>query len=762
MMRKTLFRLLLVFTFCLSPMLGLAANVQAQEPVSTPTPSLVLTQESIDTSSDPNVVTFEQFQLDEIQLTGPYDSFDFTFAIPADWRLMPGIQLNLSMGVSFDSTTLTQFDYPVVLGGGTLNVLLNGVLIDVLALNEVGEVEQSIQIPLDANITERLEERFDLGFVLDSSDLCYLDDQFNLFIHKNSHFVFPHELTQPGTNIDDFPRPIYQNSFNEDSALVIIPDQPSATDLQAALTVAASLGNLSRNTMNLDLATLGTLSPDMLANRHLIFVGKASSLPSLGTLNLPLSVSGNKFPTADGNADDDGVIQMIISPWSNTHVLLVASGNTDQGTIKAAQALTTSALRPNRFPNLAIVQEIEPTTILNSGSINLTMADLGYEDRVFTGVGLKSISYTFYVPPGLTASPDAYFELAFGHSAILNNDRSLITILLNSRPIGSVRMNEVSAGTAINRAKVDIPALAIRPGRNSITVRADLVPIDACTRQNADGLWLMIWSESSLLHLPLEPAFFNSASNLNLGEFPIPFSYDPTLGNTAFLLPRNDLGSWQSAMQIAALLGSASGGPITKLLVFYGDDFPEAEREKYNLLFVGRPSQLPIINDVNAALPAPFSQDNDMAAENNFQVTYRIPPDSPLGYVELISSPWNTENVVLAVVGNTGQGVSWAASSLFDPEISRQLAGNFAVVNDQKVLTTDTRYAASTTNDIATPYPEAEVPLSMGTTSAPVARPGWILPVLFITLAVITLIIALVVIGNRGRNRARRKSGKEL
>lgn len=756
-MNKTLFKILLVFALCLSPLLGLVASVQAQESVSTPTPTAALTQEPLVSNSDPNVVTFEQLRQEEIQLTGPYESYDYTFALPADWKLLPGTQLNLLMGVAFNTPVLTQSDYPVLLGGGTLSVFLNGTLIDVLALNEVGEVEENIRIPLDAFVSESLDERIEVGFILDSSDSCFVDKQFNMFIHKNSYFVLPHELTQLDTNLINFPRPIYQDSFNVDSALLIVPDQPSAAELQAALTLEAGLGNLTGNGLILDMTTLSKLTSEQSASNHLIFVGKAASLPALSELKVPQPVVGGQFQIADDETND-GLIQMIVSPWSNAHVVLIVSSNTDEGVVKAAQALSTGILRPNLYPNLAIVKEVQPTAVLIPGPTDQTLADLGYSDRVYDTGGFHSVSYTFYIPPGMTVSPDAYFELFFGHSAILDYDKSSVTVLLNSRPIGSVRMDDTSASKAINQAKIEIPASAIRPGRNSLNVRSELVPTGICTPLNTDGLWLRIWSESTL-HLPLEQATFNSVSNLDLGTFPAPFSYDPTLNNTAFLLPHNDLDAWRSAAQIAAYLGDQASGPITTPSVFYGDDFPETERGKYNLLLVGRPTQLPIINDLNAALPAPFSQGSDVATEADFQVDFLVPPDSPLGYVELISSPWNTENVVLATLGTTTQGVAWATSSLIDPNISGQLAGNFAVVNDQQVLTTDTRSAFSTINEVATPFPEVDLPLPI---SAPAtAHPSWILPVLLITLAVIILVLAFVIIGNVKRNRTRQKSEKK-
>jgi hypothetical protein len=438
----------------------------------------------------------------------------------------------------------------------------------------------------------------------------------------------------------------------------------------------------------------------------------------------------------------------------------VVSGNTDQATTKAAQAISTGFLRPNRFPNLAIVQEVQPTEILASGPIDKTLADFGYNDRLFQTEGSFGFNFPFYIPPGMTASPDAYFELIFGHSANLNFDRSAIVILVNNRPVGSAQMDETSAEQAKNQVKVEIPASALRPGPNNLGVRAVLWPKDECAPRNAEGTWLRIWSES-LLHLPIEQVFFDAVSDLDLGSFPEPFSYDPTLGTTAFVLPRDDLEVWRSATQLAAFLGNEAGGSVTTLSVFFGDDFPETEREKYNLLLVGRPTQLPILNEFNDTLPAPFLQGSDVVTEADFQVDYLIPPDSPQGYVELISSPWNAENAVLTLLGNTVQGVTWATSSLYDPNVSGRLAGNFAVVNDQQILTTDTRSAVSGANEILVPTPEVDLPIDVSAPSTIIDRPDWILPVLLITLAVIILVLAFVIVGNVRRNRARKKSEKK-
>jgi hypothetical protein len=760
-MNKKLYKSLLILTLCAYLLTSLVFSAQAQDIISTPTP----VPTSTDFLSNPDIVTFEQLNLDEIQLIGPYDSSSFSFAIPSDWKLATGTMLNLFLGVSFNSKVLDEgldgYKYPVVLGGGTLTVLVNNVVLQVMPLDENGEFEKQISIPLDAFSRVEPNERTIVRFILDSGELCYVNDQFNMFIHKNSYLALPHESIQPDTSLVNFPRPIYQNSFKEDTAVLVVPEQPSAGELQAALTVAASLGNASQNNMLLDITKINNLASEQMQANHLIFVGKASSLPLLKDLNLPQPSLDGQFQIGDV---EDGVVQMINSPWSPAHVILIVSGNTDQGTIKAAQAISTGTLFPDISPNLSVVQEVQPDPVLSSQAIERTLSDLGYDGNEFTSRGIAGSSYSFNIPLGWTTTSEAYFELVFSHSALINYDRSSITIRLNDRSIGSIRMDDISANQSPSRAKVRIPASVMRPGENQIEVRVDLIPIDDCIPPGAGGLWVSVWPES-LLYLPLEQKPINSASSVNLESFPLPFTYDATLGNTAFVLPQSDTEAWRGAVQLASYLGYQAGGSLTNLSVFFGDDFPVSERELYNMLIFGRPSQMPIISEINQSLPAPFSDGSDIAADTDLQVTYRISPDSPLGYVELIPSPWNSDNVLITVMGNTAQGVSWAANSFVDPKLSGQLAGNFAVVNDQQIMTTDTQSATvlveGVSPDTTDTTSEPALVDSATPASPSIDRPGWVLPALYSTIVVALLILAVVLFNNWSRNRALRKGKDE-
>ncbi len=731
---------------------GLPLTGSAQTPVSTPAPSV----SGAAPVTDPNLVTFEMLGQPEIQLLGPIDSTSLLITLPANWKLTTGGSLDLRLAVTFNVVNATRAaTNPAVLdalhAGGTLSITMNNVLVSVVPLDQTGEVQHVIQIPDAALQSTRPDGRLLLTIALDARFSCYGNQQMSVTLHPTSSLTLPHDAAILSTDLANFPQPIYQGSFVQDSAILAIPDQPSAADLQAALTLAAGLSNLSGNALLLDIVPLGQLTPALQAENHLIFVGKASSLQALAGLPLPVPLASGRF-NIPGGGNDDGLVQMIVSPWSPTHAVLVVSGNTDQGALKAAQAATTGKLFTVQAPNVSVIQAVKPIAISAPQSVDRTLADLGYRARTFTHFGVDTSIYEFFVPPGSTLAPEAEFNLIYGHSALLDYERSGIAVLLNNIPIGSVRLTDQTASQPTNSVHIPIPAAAVLPGHNVLSIKVNMIPLDDCTPLNLQGTWVQVWSESKL-HLPLTQSTTNPALGLDLARLPAPFTFDPTLGGTAFVLAHNDLSSWRAAMHIAAYLGPRANGAVTTLSAYYADDLPEADRSKYNLVLVGVPSQLPIMSDLNAAMPVPFADSSGMPSGGDFQVTYRIPSDSPAGFLELLPSPWNPDNSVLAVVGNKAQGVTWAASAIVDPLLRPQLAGNFDVINGTQILTSDTllsSVAAGAGESAASPAVAAVAPNASPVPAQP-ARPGWL--VLLIGLLILAVLITVGIVLARSRSR---------
>jgi hypothetical protein len=114
--------------------------------------------------------------------------------------------------------------------------------------------------------------------------------------------------------------------------------------------------------------------------------------------------------------------------------------------------------------------------------------------------------------------------------------------------------------------------------------------------------------------------------------------------------------------------------------------------------------------------------------------------------------------VVIAALGNLEQGAIWAASALYSPSLRALLAGDFAVINDQQVVTTDTRIDSLEAPLFPTNQPGV-TPVSGDIAPVAINRPTWILPALAVSLGLIVLIVLWLFFNRYTQNR-RRRSGQ--
>jgi hypothetical protein len=755
-MSKKLTRLTLLVVLCSSLLLSQFTWVGAQK-LESPSAQATPTQDVL--TIDATEVPFRVFEDEDIPLSGPYDSAYETFAIPNSWALSPGAELHLDMTVNYNKISSSDFGYPLAVGGGKLTLYLNDTLLGVLNLNENGNIQAVLPLPPKAFVSNRSDGRMAFYAELDAGDFCYVDEDFSLIIHPTSYFSLPHGIEAPAPEIINLSKILYQGTFVQESALIVLPNQPSVAELQAALTVAGGLGNISGNDLQIDTTTMSALTPEQQSSNNLILVGRPSAFTNLDVLDLPAPSIDGIFQILD-SITDAGVIQLVNSPWSASNVVVLVSGNSDAGVIKAAQAVSTGVIRPHRFPNLAVVENVQPpqaNQVDFPTSETNTFASMGYSNSLFDLRGFNVETYEFQIPLGWTVSENAYFELAYGNSSLLDFGQSGIVVLLNETPIGSVRFDSETSKNAINKVKMNLPQSAIIPGENQLEIQAYIYPNDICTPPQDEGNWINIWNDS-VLSTPLTQKQMDMTTAINLTEYPAPFVFDFELNSTAFVLPENDLDAWRSAVKIASYLASQANTPIVTLSAFYGSDFPVDKRQNYHVIMIGKPSQLPIVDELGQLLPVPFEVGSDKAIEGNMRVIFNIPEDVPLGYVELLSSPWNSENVIVAILGNTTQGQVWAASAMTDATLRNQISGNLLIVNGVQVLASDTRLFPISGNPPATEeMPDVSILATPEASPQPVSQgQNWIPLALIIGFSLIILIIFIVLIGPYLQRRFRR------
>lgn len=713
-------------------------------PTSTPVPTLVPTQTpapAIVPTILPsgNNIPFSSLIQRDILLYGPFDAQNFSFDVPSEWELQQGarLQLNLSVFIPGSEAAVLSQSY-----AGSLLVYFNDQLLGQVALTRPGDLVATLDMPVEALKSVQRDGRHQIALEFDSGLSCITNLQMNVLVRASSLVILPHAIRILPTDLGLLPRPIIQRSFIPDGVLVVVPDQPSAAELQGAMAVSAGLGRMSNGRALVSLLSLGQLTDDLRKSNHIVMLAKPEVIPTIGaSISIPDISSVAGTPAANA---DDGIVHMLVSPWNSARAVLLISGTSDAGIIKAAQAVSAGQVRATQRPDLAIVSEVRPDLQPTVASINRTLGEFGYPQRVLRESGNGTATFEFFIPGDKSINGEAYFDLWFAHSGQLDFGRSNASVLLNDQPVGGLTFTE--ATTRLTKARFGLPRSAMHTGMNELKVEASLLRTSGCYINDDTGLWMSIMPES-LLYVPLGEGNGVTQRLYDLSIYPSMFLVEPNMSKLGFVVAKQDISGWQTAAQLAFSLGTRSNSSFSDLALAYADAIPDELRNSRDLIMIGRPSTLPVVTEINDRLPAPFGQGSDLALERNTRVQYRIDPGASIGYLQLLQSPWNATRGVLAVLGSDNAGVSAAANALITPEQRSRLDGTLAIIDRQQIIPSSSIAPLQLTS-AAPDAPAVNVP----GTSSTFERPAWLMPTIVgLGLALIGLIIGVIVYSLRRR-----------
>lgn len=512
----------------------------------------------------------------------------------------------------------------------------------------------------------------------------------------------------------------------EDNAIVwndnsLAPAETSSFVL--TLKAAESLtGTVVENTVTLIEADLGPANADTMIT---------SIVTGLADNEVQHSTAEEGYFFADSGraiAKDDGIVQEIVSPWNENRTVLIITGLNDEAVGKTGQAMSSEANFPGMSGNLALIKDVFSNPVEDQVISNAerSFADLGYGDEVVQGGDTaKEIDYWFDVPYGWELTEDAFLELYFNHSQLIDYQASGLAVLLNRQPVSSIAFSEETANDG--HLRVSLRDANIQAGKvNRLTVRINASIPGQCV--DSSRAWVLVKDSSKifLAHEETDLAF-------DLSIYPYPFHLNSTLSDLLFVLPDvptiNDI---ETALHLVTALGNSADGKSIWPSIIIASDPTGENLEDYHIIALGRPSRNAVIQEINDQLPQPFLPNSDQIDQRLDDVILRLPPNIDLGYLQLLRSPWDETHAFLVVTGTTDQAVNKAADILVNQ--SSSLKGNLALIKDNsEVKTIDTRQLISgaVAAAIATVVPEAiqtpdktqvEVPLGTETlaTSTPV------------------------------------------
>jgi hypothetical protein len=515
-----------------------------------------------------------------------------------------------------------------------------------------------------------------LSLSLDAGASCNVRGaSVDVVVYESSSFHVEYTLTQPDPDLALYPVPFFERSLEIEPVYVVLPENPSATDLSAAATIAAGLGKFSDGDIRLVSALDAQISSGIRDNHHLIVIGKKGANRLLDQLDLPLSLDD---PTLSA---EQGVVQQLISPWDALRMILVVTGDSDAGLSKASQALNREVDLLSMEGSVAVVRSLSPSEVLESGeqSADFTLADLGYEEAVVYGTAPHVLDYDVYISPGTRVAEGSRFVLSFGHAATASPTNSVLDVAFNDVPVRSVLLDESNASEAV--LEVPLPSWLIRPERNRIriSIEMNLDDEDKCLFLDDQRLWTAVYSDS-YFHLPVTGERVEPSLDL----FPYPFNEEPSLSSLLVVLPdRPRQIDYDLMLEVATGLGAADQGDALALDVITADLVTQEGRQDKDLLLIGLPSVHSLITELNDELPQPFRfRSNRLPSQVESVVPIRD-PSGELGVIEELAAPWDYRRTVLVLTGTADEGLVLVSTALFSQ--GDALAGNVVLVEEAGV-----------------------------------------------------------------------------
>ena len=707
----------------------------------------------IDVGANEATVTFADLGFRETSLVSPFDATSVLFSIPANWRLAPGgeVQLDYEVTLSGADAGSVGAQNPY---GGTLTVTFNNQLVTTISLQELGSHTIQFTLPPAALTSARQDGRHQLTIALNAQFSCLYNVSALVVIKPTSTFKLPFEVSTPELNLSRLPAPFYlRNALVPDHTLLVVPNDPDVKELQAALNVMSGFGSLIGEKFDFELVSAAELTDETLAASNLIFVGRPDEFDMLATVKFPLAIENKKFVSLPTESETDGILEMAISPWNDSKVALLVSGNSVEAVNKAARAVSSGRVLTYEDPAQAYVADVQPLSDSLPVIENFTLQSLGYKNETLSGIGLKSVQYLFNASKEQLNSKDSSVDLIYYHSGLLDYGFSSFSVELNNELISSTAFSKETE--QLSTLQVKIPPGLLRFGENRLTVSARMLTTTSCDVTGFSDPWLTI-SDQSSIHLPATTDLNSGTpSLLDLKFFPNLFMTHSDLGDVAFVLPKSTPSTWKIAGQMAYELGRNSNPLLSNLEAVYAADIPQQVLDQKSLIVIGKSSTVPLISQINDQLPAPFDIASDTASESNMQVIYRIPKGMSVGYLELLNSPFNGEKPILVLAGNSDDGLVMAGNALLLNELRNQLTGVFAVTNGTQIATGGASSAFSVVGTLVPPQAGViTTPIAATSNTAPtLTPPGWLFPLLVISGIAILLIIGWVLISAFSRKR---------
>lgn len=624
------------------------------------------------------ILTFNRSPVvgNRFRLQGVFSEARLGFTRPRDWDIK-GAKVILRY----------QHSPALLASRSNLTVRVNGTSVGSVPLNrrqsEIGQAVFNVPASViqDFNEVTMVAQQNNSATCTDPADPTLWTE-----ILPDSSLVFNFSPKAIALDFARYPYPFLDTlGLNPDRIAYLRPREISEAWMTAAARLQTSLGNLAefRPLETRVVNSLGEVRP----NERLIIIGTPAEQPILSRLQLPYPVQGNQVLDGSKSVLPGDVGLLMMGTANNGDIpVLVATGNDPIGVGKAVQALVQPDDRKVLTGAAMVVSSVNavPTPDARDwkGFLpldnNFKLSDLmradgkPYEDITVNGSYPPPISIDFKALPDDRFVRGNTMTLDFSYGPQINTRTSAVEIRLDDVAIGGKPFNSVDGGR--DRLTVNLPENLVTP-TSKLSIHFVMPPRDpqSCGKLSDEQIWGTVHASTSF-NLKRENAV--TLPSLELLQTGFPLTAPQDLSSTAIVMSDAPTSSDVVTMlEVSERLGRISQPNSVKLDVYRVGNLPVEVRNQKHLVGIGARDRFP--------LPEVFQSGfslGEFFSRRDGQTQVQALPDSE-GVLKSVISPWNGERILLALTGQSEQGLTEVRDLFGQDPLFFQIKGDTVLIS---------------------------------------------------------------------------------
>jgi len=459
-----------------------------------------------------NEVKVKNYKLqNNVEMNGIYSKHSFNFYVDEHWKVTGDSYVYLNINVS------DMIKYK----NSSITVYINGSPIGSINIYDKKNIQQAIPIQV---------EKLNVGFnnikivafkMIDGEDRyekINIANYIELLSDSYVHIEYYEDNIEP--SINKFPYPFLKlGNENKFDTVILVGDEKE--EYLSMLYLSAAFGKYDNySNLNLNVKHIKDFNVDDVDKNIIIL----SSYWGLGDEFRKEIKDDEKVKIADR-----AMVKIVKSPYNENKYMLLITSFDSKKIVEATKSLGDSNFIKEIEEDRFFIDEYRSFKEDDKKDF-ITLKDLGFKDAILNSF-LNDFNVVVDIPKEERLKDNAYIELKYRYSTLLDFDKSTMCVYINGLPYQDKRLSEKNSNS--DSMKISLKEFK-NNSRLNIGVKFNLVSKTKYKELNIDDDLFAVLLDSSYIYIPTE-----YQKRMDFRYYPVPLVEKGKFNNLNLVIPKN-------------------------------------------------------------------------------------------------------------------------------------------------------------------------------------------------------------------------------